>query len=320
VAGLDPSATFAYQLTVDATAPCAFETESNSTCELAEPIGTVLADGTLVAIGAIHTPFYDPFGAPFFTPITDNDWFSFTLPEACTVRAETIAPAGDGRTDTEIELYDGCPDAGGNSIAFDDDSGALAWASRVDVALPAGTYWVRVSESAVFGPGLPYVYGLNVRCVPPPQDDQEPNDDPCAPFDLGALAGMVTLDGAVFPASDQDYFGFSIAGDSIVSVSTTGPVSGADTTVNISYDTAPPSCTLLNLCCDDDSGAGPGPFYSSMSVCLPAGDYVVGLQSYINSSQIDDYSVTIANNGACFADATPENNVCSSDEGLGCPF
>ncbi len=71
-----------------------------------------------------------------FTPEAEEDWIRFTLPENHNVTIETR-----GTLDTVMTLYD----EGGNEIA-DDDDGGEGNNALIERYLPAGTYFVRITQ------------------------------------------------------------------------------------------------------------------------------------------------------------------------------
>ncbi len=111
-----------------ADADCTADPACQACVDLYEPDNGA-ADATALAFGVTE--------AHALCPIGDDDWWTFTLLAARSVAIETAGPAGD----TRMGLYD----RNLVQLAFDDDSGP-GYFSRIERSLPAGTYFVRVSE------------------------------------------------------------------------------------------------------------------------------------------------------------------------------
>jgi hypothetical protein len=102
------------------------ETEDNNTLALANDIGMFDAPGGSVLIEGV-------------LDIRDVDWFSFTLND--TASLSFFAAFGGGGGDGIMQIVD----AGGDVIAFDDDSGEGLMPAIVLEDLSAGTYFIGFS-------------------------------------------------------------------------------------------------------------------------------------------------------------------------------
>ena len=280
---------FEYNVAVDVEGPCLFEDEPNGICSLANEMlpGNVYS-GLQTAAG-----------------VAENDWWTFTLDEAGFITVST-----DGwnifAVDTFLELYGpaGAGSCPGDLIADDDDDGD-GFLSLISESLEAGTYYVNATVSP-FSVGSNYPYDIMLEVTEPPLAETEPNDS-CSdalandPFFLGdnVLA-------SISPVGDRDHYTLSLAGDTLVSIDTTGP--SGDTVLQV--ETADGS-TIVG--CDDDDGPG---LFSSFGCCLPAADYCVVVRDFGDNSTISSYNIEFTDLGSCTADAVP---VCDVT-GLGCPF
>ena len=138
------------------------------------PCGGALGNDYTLQISSISCSFVPPAGddcsSPIVAVVGSNDFTNINAgtsfgevtcgfggaPFTKDVFFSFVAPATDGYTfatcgssaefDTGIEVWDGCPDAGGNQLACNDDCPeSTAFASRVSADLTAGTtYIIRV--------------------------------------------------------------------------------------------------------------------------------------------------------------------------------
>lgn len=102
------------------------EVEDNNTLALANDIGTFSAPGGSAAIDGVISE-------------GDVDWFSFTLDDTASLSFFAAFSAGDG--DGIMQIVD----AGGDVIAFDDDSGVGLMPAIQISDLAAGTYFLGFS-------------------------------------------------------------------------------------------------------------------------------------------------------------------------------
>jgi hypothetical protein len=157
-----------------------------------------------------------------------------------------------------------------------------------------------------FSVGSNYPYEIMFEVTEPPLTETEPNDscsdalanDPFFPGD-NVLA-------SISPVGDRDHYTLSLAGDTLVSVETSGP--SGDTVLQI--ESADGSVVVG---CDDDAGAG---LFSLWSCCLPAADYCVVVRDFGDNGTIPSYNIEFTDLGSCTADPVPVCDVI----GLGCPF
>lgn len=90
----------------------------------------------------------------------DEDWISFEVQQGITVVVQTLNLGLEA--DTVIHLYDGQ----GNELAFDDDGGDEAWASRLEwMASDSGILYVKVVDwmQTSSGPETRYELALSAR-------------------------------------------------------------------------------------------------------------------------------------------------------------
>ena len=90
----------------------------------------------------------------------DEDWISFEVQQGITYVVQTLNLGVDA--DTVIYLYD----VQGNELAFDDDGGEEAWASRLEwMPLESGILYVKVEDwlQGSSGPGTRYEVTISVR-------------------------------------------------------------------------------------------------------------------------------------------------------------
>jgi hypothetical protein len=269
--------TFPYDWAVDVDHPCLFEGEPNGTLGTANTIQA----GTTVY--GIHT----------FSPVGDNDYFTFTLTQASLVEL-TTSGYDIFDVDTTLDLYN----SGGTLIASDEDGGD-GFLSKISVVLQPGTYYVNVWS---FFAGYYFPYGLTLTLSEPPLEEVEPNND-CATANAVSLGDSVLAN--IDPAADYDSFRLTVPADGFVEVETSG--SFGDTVINL---TTADGVTVIG--CDDDEGDG---LFSRWSCCLPAGEYCVQVSAYSPFSTIPNYSIDFRNLGAC----TPGDPLSCPSTGLSCP-
>jgi hypothetical protein len=288
--------TFPYSLTVDATTPCGFESEPNGLCEDA----TTLLVGQ--ETGAYHTPGGFVAG--------DLDWWTFTLTEDCFIDIN-VDSFNCGIADTYMELYgpvaDGDPCPGAFIAANDDENGGdslTGWCPRLGANLTAGTYYVVTTESPFFGSGQQFLYEVNTACAEPPLAETEPNDTPADALanNSANLGDSILGDVNVTVGDTVDCYHVALGAETNVAAEA---VVGGDTTMGLK------DAGAVDVCCDDDGGAG---LLSLVSACLPAGDWYFCVKDY-GTPNPNAYTIAFTDNGPCGGGPT-----CVADEGLGCPF
>ncbi len=305
VLGFGPTSQFSYELSVDASGECTLETEPNGICEQADDIGSVVAGQEVVTSG-FYTPYTDPFLDPFLI-LPDVDWYVFTNTEECDLFVGTDA-TDTGRSDMALSFYvanDPCGD-----IADELVGGAEA---GIVGLLPPGTWLISVTagDEFIVAEGAPAPYDLIVDCGFPPIPEVEPNDT----FGMGMPLDLdQPISGGVNQVDDfVDFFALTLLEDTLVACDT-GTSGGGDTVLELLDDAA------QNLiCCDDDSSTG---FNSAFSVCLPPGDYTIGINGWNGGTGADPYNLNCTNEGPCTADPDPANAVCTHDNDPfdQCPF
>jgi len=117
-------------------------------CDASPPANDTCANAAVASVGA--NPFDNTFantdwGIPSCgfnsLPFTNDVFFTFTPPTTGFWSLETCS--GSAPFDTGIEVYDGCPDAGGTQIACNDDgAGCAAFASSLVFEGTAGTPYI----------------------------------------------------------------------------------------------------------------------------------------------------------------------------------
>ena len=174
-----------------------FEASDDGTT--ADDHGNTLATATRVALPSETAGVIDPSA--------DTDWFRFEVPANGELTAETT-----GNLDTVGTLYD----AGGNTLASNDDSDA-GLNFRIQHELVAGTYFLRVAS---FGSGTGS-YVLRLRF--------EASDDGATADDHGntlSTATRVALPsetaGVIDPSTDTDWFRFEVPSTGELTAETTG--------------------------------------------------------------------------------------------------
>lgn len=119
---------------------------------------------------------------------------------------------------------------------------------------------------------------------PPPPDDNEPND-----ISGEATPITSTASGAIHPETDQDWFTYSHTGGTL-SASTTTPdcadVSISDTVLTLYQSDG------TEIATNDDVEASN--FCSALSSPLPAGTYLLLVESFNNAGTVPEYTVNVS--------------------------
>lgn len=127
-----------YTLTVASTS-CEFTPPAGDTCDapVVATIGSNAFDNTTAG-----TQYGEPTCGFQGTPFTKDVFYSFTVTASDDYTFETCTA---GTVDTGIEVWDGCPDAGGSLLACNDDGpGCPNFSSQLSTFLSAGNYIIRV--------------------------------------------------------------------------------------------------------------------------------------------------------------------------------
>ena len=124
------------------------------------------------------------------TPADDVDWYSFTLVSPSFITIETT-----GTTDTEGDLYS----SAGRILEYDRNDGA-GNNFRIEKFLEAGTYYIRVK-------------GL---------DDTITGNYTLIVTDATAVTLGTSVSGSISAAGERDYYSFTLASPSAITIETTG--------------------------------------------------------------------------------------------------
>jgi len=234
--------------------------------------------------------------AAHFDPAGDDDWYRIELGERDRLIVETSDGAGGCGPDTVVQLFGdtrpdplpastSCTEEG--DLACDDDSGS-GMCSRLEwVARAAGAVHVRVLEYGDDAAG-DYSIAFVVRSLPAldATPEVEPND---APGDGAVVEPGTSIEGAIDPETDDDFFLIEVADGATLRFETSDGFGGCsmDTVVSV-YDAeaAPAASTCsadeLDLACDDDGGNGSCSLLTHTFAA--AGIYAIRVQSYSERS------------------------------------
>ena len=205
----------------------------------------------------------------------DVDWVYFTL-----MNSENVVLMTDGVSgDTVIYLYAQADVP--TTCIFSDDDGGNGRFSRLDVALAAGTYYLKVIEYEQNNEITSYSLSL---FKPLTGDSYEPDDDSshASPIALGeSQTHSIGNAGA-----DVDWVTFTLSQTTTVIIETYGPA--GDTRLFFYEDTM---LGLYELDWDDDSGIGL--FSRIVSFDLPAGTYYAAVEEFQNDDEIPSYLLNL---------------------------
>ncbi|MCX6652065.1 MAG: clostripain-related cysteine peptidase [Methanomassiliicoccales archaeon] len=204
----------------------------------------------------------------------DVDWVYFTLTTSENVVLMTDGVSGD----TVIYLY--AQSDVPTTYIFSDDDGNGRF-SRLDVALAAGTYYLKVTEYGQNDEITSYSLSL---IKPLTGDSYEPDDDSnhASPIALGeSQTHSIGNAGA-----DVDWVTFTLSQTTNVLIETYGPA--GDTRLFLYEDTI---LGLYELDWDDDSGIGL--FSKIVSFDLPAGTYYAAVEEFQNDDEIPSYKFNL---------------------------
>ena len=138
-------------------------------------------------------------------PVTEDDYFSFTLSAQTALAIGTTGPS----VDTRGWLYD----SSGTQLEFNDDSGYVDH-FLITRTLAAGTYYVRVAFYQVSGV-TPGNYSLRLIIT-----DSDTHGGSRATATSVAVPSDTA--GTIYPSTESDYFSFTLAGTVITAIETTG--------------------------------------------------------------------------------------------------
>ena len=264
------------------------------------------------------------------TPAGDHNWRSFDLAgsEGVIVRIETISDTpGTGLDDTDLTLWDDCPENGGTILAFNDDI-ATDFTSRIDTeCLAPGTYYVEVG--GFFDLATPDNFTLEIEaiefCTIPPVDGFEPDDErvqakiighptstPPGAHGWGRSLKEIQVRSFV-PPDNRDYAEFRLTRNELVRMGTAGqyptffndfngsdPGENPDTVLSLFYENEPdyggrcnqPDLGYLPVCYSDADCPDPldNPLPDSPP-CIPIQSFNVPVDFENPLAQNDDRSV-----------------------------
>jgi hypothetical protein len=205
---------------------------------------------------------------------TDVDWVTFTLAATSHV---TIATDGDVGGDTILNLYG--PNSSTTLVESDDDDGVGLYSQIVRTgtnSLPAGTYYVRVSE--YLQNNTLSRYTLSVLATDVYEDDN-----------VASRAATIATNGTVQNRSfhtggDVDWVRFTLPQSRTVTIETDG-IAGGDTVMELFAGDA-----TTRITSDDDSGNG---LYSRIQRTLAAGTYFIRLTEYGQNNSLALYTLRV---------------------------
>ena len=282
------------------------ETEPNDTQALANPLGS--ADGF---IGSI-------------SPIGDQDYYSF---DVVTPGSSVFVQVTDGLNgcptgfDSKLSLFN----PSGALVAAIDDGGTAKCSLLSPITTPfaanmaVGKYKVRVEYTGNSTAVASYVVKIRVvtpgcgdsvlqpgeqcddgntaagdgcspTCQSEPPHEIEPNGT--RPTATPQWPGFSTWIGAITPLGDHDFYTFTLAASSTVTLTTHGVNDAAscpgDTLLHLTDSAG------MELMINDDAamGAGVSPC-SSLTKLLPAGTYYTWVQRYLDSMLISGYQLDL---------------------------
>jgi hypothetical protein len=198
----------------------------------------------------------------------------------------TILTAGPAGGDTVLELYSG-PSTAPTLIQSNDDYAAGSLYSRIDrvgtTALPAGTYFVRVTENGQDSALSRYTISVSATDV----------------FELdntAAQATPISTNGVVqehsfHAGSDADWVTFSVAVPSNVTILTAG-VAGGDTILEL-YTGSSTAPTLIQSNNDYVTGSLYSRIERTGTTALPAGTYYVRVIENGQNNTLSRYTISV---------------------------
>ena len=184
-------------------------TVASTSCDFTPPAGDTCAAPVVATIGSnafdntnASTQYSEPTCGFQGAPFTKDVFYSFAVTAADDYTFETCTA---GTFDTGIEVWDGCPDAGGSLLACNDDGpGCPNFSSQLSTFLSAGNYIIRVggwqgdtgasvleiSQGAPVGPendncsdAIPAIVGTNdFSTTGSTTDGPNPTDASCGGF------------------------------------------------------------------------------------------------------------------------------------------
>ena len=230
----------------------------------------------------------------------DVDYWQFTLTEPGTVTLETETSVAASNTIGRMvrDTVGRLEDARGAPLAEDDDSGTNL-NFQIQEALPAGTYYIRVTgygtgratsladDHVIISRANYYILSLDFD---PDSDGNNIRDGASTPSlsdgsntrdDAPTLQPNDVVHAMISPAGDVDYWKFTLTEPDIVTLKTT---SGSTDTVGWLED-----ARGVRLAEDDDSGTR---LNFQIQETLPAGTYYIRVTGF-NARNVGDYTLSL---------------------------
>jgi uncharacterized protein YjdB len=216
----------------------------------------------------------------------DVDWLKFTLERPGDVTIRTAARTGHTGGDTMLTLYG--PDNSTLQIATNDDDPARpGYWSRIDsAALPAGTYYIKVTgyQNAVI-PG----YQILLDTTNSVTGDAYETDNTAAA--AKSISSGQSQNHSIHQGGDTDWIKFTLtqAGDVVPQTQELPGYNGGDTVITL-YG---PDSTTTQLDGNDDYTDAH--LWSKITrSALPAGTYYVEVKAYDGAAVIDGYQFSFS--------------------------
>ncbi|MFC1601037.1 DVUA0089 family protein [Candidatus Sumerlaeota bacterium] len=206
------------------------------------------------------------------SPVGDVDWVTFTLDQNSQIVLETSGPSGD----TRMWLY---KSIGGTEVASDDSSGVSAF-SRIDIALAAGVYNVKIEEDGN-NSQIP-IYSISLAVSPGVVGDAYEQDDQASSATI-VTSGSLQTGHSIHPIGESDWITFTLAEDALVFLETSGP--SGNTEMHLFG-----SDGITEIASDSSSGSGD---FSLIATHLRAGVYYARISAYFFGDTISDYAISL---------------------------
>lgn len=238
------------------------------------------------------TPIFPGPNGPYrIEPTGDVDWYQFTTLSTRMVELRVTNVTGPVR----VDVYSSADENVGSIVVGAGDDAALFLG-----AIPAGAYYVSVEQDEETEPVPAWPaftsYWLELRVDVPDGNDEAGSATPVPLGNNGPFS--------ISPASDVDWYRFTIRQNALVRIETGGPTQ--DDTVMWLYDA---SGRLLSH--DDDNGTGS---YSQIVRNLTAGDYLLEIIEYDQNSVIERYYLELSVEAATAAASRTQANAGSAVE------
>ena len=212
----------------------------------------------------------------------DVDWVTFVLGEPSNIRIAITLPEGSDSFTFELTLYN---DDLSRVGPYEDN-----WLERAN--LPTDTYYVKIVEwDDLDVPEYTLSYTRSPALGDLFEVDNTPQEAQAQP--KSELVVGTPQDHSIDPGDDDDWVVIKLTQQMyLVTVSTTGPISEGDTTLEMFTSEILTNPNAFSIAYDDDSGTPPG--YSQITQSnLPAGDYYVRVRSK-TGAVIPLYTISLA--------------------------